>query len=165
MSDSGTPPLIDPNSLGFLVTDVARLWRAVLEREIGAGALPVTAAEARVLANIARLGPVRQSRLAGVMGVAPMSLTGFLDRLEGAGMITRETDPEDRRAKIVTLTDAAQPVLTQLSTLAGRARARATAGLSEAQLDAFNTVALHLRASLTEMRCAPQDAAGKEQDT
>ena len=144
----------DPNSFGFLVTDVARLWRATMEREIGRSALPVTAAEARVLANVARLAPVRQNRLAAVIGVAPMSLTGFLDRLEAAGLILREADPSDRRAKTVTLTPAADDVLDQLAAVAARVRTEVEDGIGAAEMAAFNRVAKELRDRLVRMRHA-----------
>ncbi|MCR9125307.1 MAG: MarR family transcriptional regulator [Rhodobacteraceae bacterium] len=145
---------IDPNSLGFLVTDVARLWRGVMEREIEADALPVTAAEARVLAHIARAGAVRQKRLAASLGVAPMSLTGFLDRMEAAGLIARDADPDDRRAKIVTLTDAADPVLDRIVAIGARMRVAATRGLCDDDLETFRKVALGLRRNLDATRCA-----------
>jgi DNA-binding MarR family transcriptional regulator len=43
-----------------------------------------------------------------------MTLVTFLDRLEGRGLIAREPDLTDRRAKIVQLTPDAQPTLEQV---------------------------------------------------
>ncbi|MCP3880661.1 MAG: MarR family transcriptional regulator, partial [Sulfitobacter sp.] len=39
---------INPDTYGFLISDIGRLSRGVFEREIEAAELPVTAAEARV---------------------------------------------------------------------------------------------------------------------
>ncbi|MCH4091586.1 MarR family winged helix-turn-helix transcriptional regulator [Acetobacter sp.] len=51
-------------------------------------------------------GPVRQTDLARAMLVEAQSLVRLLDVLERRGLIHRDTDPDDRRSKFVTLTDA-----------------------------------------------------------
>lgn len=50
--------------------------------------------------------PVRQTDLARAMLVEAQSLVRLLDVLERRGLIHRDTDPDDRRSKLVTLTDA-----------------------------------------------------------
>jgi DNA-binding MarR family transcriptional regulator len=52
---------------------------------------------------INRSGPLTPSALAARAGLHPATLTGILDRLQRAGWITRERDPEaaDRRAVTV----------------------------------------------------------------
>lgn len=149
---------IDPESFGFLITDIARLLRMAVEREIGQAAIPVTPAEARVLAHIARCSGIRQHVLAERMGLSPMSVTGFLDRLERAGMIERGTDPDDRRAKVITLTAAGTALLDPIARAARRARITAFEGISEADQTAFRSIALHLRNNLANAR---QDATAE----
>jgi len=104
----------DPDTLGFLISDVARLVRAEIERRIATAGVAVTPGEGRALANIARCGIVRQNVLAERMGVEAMTLSGYLDRLEGRGLVTRSADPADRRAKLVELTPAAEDVLAEV---------------------------------------------------
>ena len=149
------PQTIDPDSFGFLITDIARLMRKDFEREIEVAGIPVTAAEARVLAHVARGGGIRQTVLADRMGLSPMSVTGFLDRLERAGMIRRGADAQDRRAKIVTLTDAGTALLGPIADAGRRVRETAMAGVSDADAEAFRRVALALRGNLGAVRqCA-----------
>jgi DNA-binding MarR family transcriptional regulator len=50
---------------------------------------------------ISRHGPVSPTALARLARVHPATLTGVLDRLESGGWITRERDPNDRRAVLV----------------------------------------------------------------
>jgi DNA-binding MarR family transcriptional regulator len=50
---------------------------------------------------IARHGPVSPTTLARLSGLHPATLTGILDRLEKNGWITRERDPDDRRAVLL----------------------------------------------------------------
>ncbi|WP_283136559.1 MarR family winged helix-turn-helix transcriptional regulator [Rhizohabitans arisaemae] len=49
--------------------------------------------------------PQRMGELAGQLGCEPSHVTGIADLLEECGYVRREPDPEDRRAKRLTLTD------------------------------------------------------------
>ncbi|UOA28514.1 MarR family winged helix-turn-helix transcriptional regulator [Pseudosulfitobacter sp. DSM 107133] len=165
MSTTITPPpsetkLIDPDSLGFLIGDIARLMRGNFEREIEKVGVPVTTSEARVLVHMARCGAARQNVLAEYLGLAPMSVTGFLDNLERAGLVVRAPDPADRRAKIVTLTEAAQVLLDRIAIAGQQARARALAGLTDDQVAAFKSAALAIRTNLETARTASRTEAG-----
>lgn len=52
-----------------------------------------------------------QCELAARMGIEGATLVGLLDRLAKAGWLIRENSVEDRRSKIVTLTEKAQQTL------------------------------------------------------
>jgi len=54
-----------------------------------------------VLDLLVRLGAQSPSALARAAGLHPATMTGVLDRLERAGWIAREPDPDDRRGSIV----------------------------------------------------------------
>lgn len=152
--------VIDPDSLGFLISDIARLMRGNFEREIEKVGVPITTSEARVLVHMARCGAARQNVLAEFLGLAPMSVTGFLDNLEKAGLVVRTADPADRRAKIVTLTDAAQALLDRIAIAGQQSRAKAFLGLSDDQVAAFKSAALAIRTNLETARTASRSEAG-----
>lgn len=158
-SHNTAPSVIDPDSLGFLISDMARLMRATFEREIEKARVPITTSEARVLVHMARCGATRQNVLADNLGLAPMSVTGFLDSLEKAGLVVRTADPADRRAKIVTLTDAAQELLDRIAIAGQQVRKLAQAGLTDDQVDAFKSAALAIRANLATERTASRTEA------
>jgi DNA-binding MarR family transcriptional regulator len=145
---------IDPENAAFVILDVARLLRGEFERRVEAARLGVTPAEARVLAHMARLGPSRQHLLAERLGVGQMSLTGFLDRLERAGLVVRSADPDDRRAKQVRLTAEAGPVLSGIAAIGQEVRAAARAGVADADWDRFGAVARAVRSNLMALRVA-----------
>ncbi|UDY22415.1 MarR family winged helix-turn-helix transcriptional regulator [Nocardioides sp. Kera G14] len=70
----------------------------------------VTPAQARALRTIAHAahdedGGLRLSALADRLHVVPRSVTEVVDALETRGLVQRESDPTDRRATIVALTD------------------------------------------------------------
>ncbi len=126
------------NPIGFLIVDVARLMRLSFDRALAvAGVGGLTPGEARALAHVDRCGAVRQTLLAQRMAIEPMTLVGYLDRLEAQGLVAREPDPTDRRAKIVRLTPGAEPVLARILEVGREVRAVALAGMSEAEADQF----------------------------
>lgn len=143
---STAPPSAPP--LGFLLVDAARLYRGRIDRAFDQAGLGLTSGEARALAHINLHRGLRQAALAEKMSVEPMTLVGFLDRLEALGLVTREADPTDRRAKIVTLTDAARPYLDGIEIAAGQAREEATSGFTEEERTQLRAFLERVRANL-----------------
>lgn len=107
-------PTYDPDTLGFLFGDIARMFRAQIDLRIADAGFGLTAGEARTLVQAARLGEVRQNVLAERMGVEAMTVSSYLDRLEAQGFIERIADPDDRRAKLVRLTDSSVEALERM---------------------------------------------------
>jgi DNA-binding MarR family transcriptional regulator len=71
----------------------------------------LTAGEAHTWAYVALYPASRQTALAAQMNIEPMTLVTFLGRLETRGIVAREPDPTDRRAKVVQLApDAKSPL-------------------------------------------------------
>jgi DNA-binding MarR family transcriptional regulator len=61
-------------------------------------------ARARLLLMIVRDGPLRSTDLASAFSYAPRTVTEAIDGLERDGLVRRDPDPDDRRAKRVSLT-------------------------------------------------------------
>jgi DNA-binding MarR family transcriptional regulator len=67
-----------------------------------------------VLATLRRTGPpfrLRVTDFAGTLMLTSSGTTKRLDRLEQAGLITREPDPQDRRGTLIALTDAGRELI------------------------------------------------------
>ena len=60
--------------------------------------------ESHLLAFVGVYGPCRVGELRRVFGYQPSTLTSMLDRLEAEGLVTRTTDPEDRRSFLIEAT-------------------------------------------------------------
>lgn len=135
--------------LGFILVDAARLYRARIDRAFDQAGLGLTAGEARTLAHVSINPGLRQGVLAERMNVEPMTMVGFLDRLEGQKLIARDPDPTDRRAKLVRLTDTATPLLEKVMAAASIAREEALAGLTSEQRDALRVALDRIRSNLT----------------
>lgn len=140
----------NPNAFGFLINDIARLYRAEIDRRIAEAGLDLTAAEARTLMHTARHAPVRQTVLAEHMGIEAMTVSGYLDRLEKAGLVIREADPVDRRAKLVMLTDAAGHVLDVVDDISRSARELVTSMIGQSEWNKLVSQLQIIRESLTQ---------------
>lgn len=153
----------DTDTFGFLITDLSRLIKADLDRRIVDEGIGVTPGEARTLLHAARAGAVRQNVLAERMGLEPMTLSTYLDRLEERGLVRRVPDPTDRRAKLVYLTPDAGAALEAIRRVARDIRARARGGMSEEEWNLLNRLLKQARtnfAGLCEKKRAQQPKAG-----
>jgi DNA-binding MarR family transcriptional regulator len=74
----------------------------------------VSATQLRALAIIDRNHEMTISALAGELGTLLSSASRLCDRLEAAGLISRDTDPADRRAVAVSLSRNGNAVFAQL---------------------------------------------------
>jgi len=70
-----------------------------------------------VLMALAETGPVCQQFLAGVIGIDPRNIVPILDSLEARVLVSRETDPADRRRRVIELAPAGQHIVAELSAL------------------------------------------------
>jgi len=95
----------------------------------------MTRAQWVVLARLDRFEGLKQSELAEMLDLQPISLTRLLDRLCDSGLIERRADPNDRRAKRLFLTPAARPLLEQLADLGEDLLATALAGVGRESVE------------------------------
>ena len=146
----------DPRrSIGFLVNELARLFRADFNRRAEAYGLNHT--QWRTLALLARNQGMRQAALAALMEIRPISLTRKLDVLEAAGWVERRPDPEDRRALCLHLTGKAEKLLAKAWAQAAASRKCAMDGLSAGQRADLLDMLLAMRANLMAARTATDD--------
>ncbi|MFJ4659021.1 MarR family winged helix-turn-helix transcriptional regulator [Nocardia sp. NPDC088792] len=109
------------NAEESLVYDVLDLVFAVAEQTEAlltdtVGDLGLTAVMANTLWKIEPPATPSMRQLAASLGCDPSTVTFIADRLQDKGLITREIDPANRRAKIVTLTERGLEVRRQLGT-------------------------------------------------
>ncbi len=111
----------------FSLNDVARMLRTYADYK--AGQLGITRAQWAVLVRLDRFEGLKQSELAEMLDLQPITLTRLLDRLCDSDLIERRADPNDRRAKRLFLTAAARPLLERLGDLGDELMGTALAGV------------------------------------
>lgn len=117
----------------FLLNDVARMLRT--HADYKAAQFGITRAQWAVLARLDRFEGLKQSELAEMLDVQPITLTRLLDRLCASGLIERRPDPNDRRANRLYLTSAARPLLEQFGALGEELMATALAGVDRTAVE------------------------------
>src|ERR1700712_209637 len=98
----------------FTISDVGRLLRTYADQK--ARLRGMTRAQWAVLLRLERNEGLKQSDLAEILEIQPITLTRLVDRLCNNGLIERRADPTDRRAKRLYLTPAARPLLDHIAT-------------------------------------------------
>lgn len=94
---------------GFLISKIKQIQGRVFEKMlIEHGISEFNGAQGRILFVLWEKDDIPIKELSQKTGLAKTTLTGMLDRLEGAGHIQRVFDPADRRAVKIRLTDNAR---------------------------------------------------------
>ncbi|MBV9346738.1 MAG: MarR family transcriptional regulator [Pseudolabrys sp.] len=136
----------------FTLMDVARLLRTYADQR--ARIHGISRAQWVVLMRADRFPGLRQSELAELLDLQPITLTRLVDRLAENGLIERRPDPNDRRANRLYITPAAEPLLKELNVLG--------ADMMETVLDGFDTKTVErMLADLEAMRENLRAATGR----
>jgi MarR family transcriptional regulator, transcriptional regulator for hemolysin len=145
----------------FTLNDVARMLRTYADHK--AAQFGITRAQWVVLVRLDRSEGMKQSELAEMLDLQPISLTRLLDRLCECGLIERRPDPVDRRAKRLFLTPAARPLLEKLGDLGEELMATALTGVEreavERMVAQLGVVKENLRQAIAQRTAA--DAAAE----
>ena len=127
------PALPIKREIAFTIMDVARLLKTYADQR--ARQFGISRAQWAVLIRINRVEGLKQSELAELLDLQPISLTRLLDRLADNGLIERRSDPNDRRANRLYLKPAAKPLLAQLAELGADMMETVLAGLDDKAID------------------------------
>jgi MarR family transcriptional regulator, transcriptional regulator for hemolysin len=127
----------------------ARRYRALLDEQLRP--LGYGTARMEALSTIDRAHePSAQIAIAKRIGIEGPTLTRMLDTLEAEGLVVRRADPNDRRTKLIELTDAGKRALDEILAVAHNFRKSILNDLSDAELDAVNRVTDKLLTNLSE---------------
>jgi len=94
---------------GFLIHDVSRLRRIVVDRALKP--LGITRSQWWVLAFLSRRDGMTQTALAADLDLTKVAIGGLIDRMEASGFVERRADERDARARRVYLTRAGQKLV------------------------------------------------------
>ncbi len=106
-------PIWDPESLERgIVRSLRQIIRAVglYSKEL-LRRRNLTTSQLATLRQLGRRGPLSAGDLARGISVSQATITGIVDRLEKAELVTRKRDSEDRRRVVIDLTDAGRDVV------------------------------------------------------
>lgn len=153
-------PLPINREIAFTIMDVARMLRTYADQQ--ARQFGISRAQWTVLVRLDRSEGLKQSELAEILDLQPISLTRLLDRLAENGLIERRPDPHDRRANRLYLMPAARPLLAELADLGHEMMDTVLEGFdaqaNEHLLRSLNAMKDNLRSAIARNANQPQAA-------
>lgn len=105
-----------PPTVGSLIHEIDRLIKKRFDRF--AETTGMSRAQWQVLARVAKRQGINQAALADLVGVEPITICRMVDRLEALDLVERRPDPNDRRARLIHMTEAARPGLERMKGVA-----------------------------------------------
>ena len=153
-----------PFRIGFLIHDVSRLRRTVVDKALRP--MGVTRSQWWVLANLSRHNGqgMMQTELAKVMDVGKVTLGGLIDRLEAGGLVKRQPDPSDRRAKRVVMTPKGTKLLADIQTIAAKVNDQILNGIARNDISRAETVLYKMKQQLISMDAVPGAGNGDNRE-
>lgn len=144
-------------NFGLLIADVSRLMKTDYDRRVAHTGL--TRSQWWVLTFLFRKDGITQAELANELDVERPALGRLLDRLESNNWVRRETDPQDRRARLVFLTEEVQPIMSEMRRIAATLRSDATAGLAPDHIEQLVDTLLTIKSNVTRSLNSDEDDA------
>ncbi len=125
--------------LATRLSPVSRAWQQLADQVLAR--LNVSSSTGWCLVYLDRLGEerggeVRQADLARAIGIREASLVRTLHQLESAGLVARQTDPNDRRANHLLLTGTGRTLAGRIETELAGLRHELLAELPSADIEA-----------------------------
>ncbi len=97
----------------------------------------ITPVQYGALQTVCNTPGIDQRTLARSIGLDTSTIAGVVDRLESRGLLVRNTTPEDRRVRLLSLTDEGHALLKALAPAMHRAQARMLEPLPPRERDQF----------------------------
>ena len=134
---------------GFLIHDVSRLRRIVVDRSLKP--LGITRSQWWVLAFLSRRDGMTQTALAADLDLTKVAIGGLIDRIETGGFIERRADERDARARRVYLTRAGKQLVATIRENVDAVETEILTAVSERELDEAARVLIKIKARLLDI--------------
>lgn len=142
---------------GFLIHDVSRLRRIVVDRSLKP--LGITRSQWWVLAFLSRRDGMTQTAVAADLDLTKVAIGGLIDRMEAAGFVERRPDANDGRIRRIFLTKAGAKTVSKIRKSVDEIETEILAGVTEEQLNQAAETLRILKRTLLEI------AGGDAEDT
>lgn len=145
---------------GFLIHDVSRLRRVVVDRALKP--LGITRSQWWVLAFLSRRDGMTQTALAADLDLTKVAIGGLLDRMETAGFVERRADASDGRARRVHLTRAGSKMVITIRENVEQIELQILENVSEDALNQAAATLLTIKETLLELAGSEGEVIGSD---
>jgi DNA-binding MarR family transcriptional regulator len=123
-------PALIPN-FGYCYTKTAMKFRKMFADELAAAGVQLP--QQGLMIVLSKAGPMNQISLGEEMGIDKATMVKIIDQMEDSGFVRRNSDPSDRRVKLVDLTPKGRALLPKLVAIREKVEGRFLAPLSKAE--------------------------------
>lgn len=117
----------------------------------------ITPVQYAALQSVCNTPGIDQRTLARSIGLDTSTIAGVVDRLEARGMLVRNTPPDDRRVRLLSLTGEGHALLKAMAPAMHRAQARMLEPLAPRERELFMRLLRKLVAANNAESRAPSD--------
>jgi DNA-binding MarR family transcriptional regulator len=159
MQSADLPIVLDqflPYRLAVLASTVSHAMAKVYSKRFN-----VSIAEWRILANLGHFGPLFAGELAERSSMDKPKVTRALKRLATADLVSRETDPDDRRQTRVSLTAKGHTTFYDIAKLASTWERDLLDPLTDNERATFEICIQKLQTRANQMRVVPKPLTKK----
>ena len=100
----------------------------------------VSPSEGHLLSYLNSYAPCSIAEILRVFGTKPSTMTSMLERLADQGLLRRDTDPEDRRSFIITLTPKGKKLASRINATVRELEDRIAKHVNEREIAGFQAV-------------------------
>ena len=147
---------LDPEQMpGYYIRRLHQIAVAIFLQETEAHGL--TPVQYAAMSKVGITPSVDQRTLARSIGLDTSTIAGVIDRLESRGLMQRKASPEDRRVRLLSLTDEGQDLLQAVEPDMLKAQMRILQPLPAAERDEFMRMLRSLVTANNELSRAPSE--------
>lgn len=155
------------NRPGHLARRFQQIAVAVFHAKVEQAGHDLTPVQYAALTTIKTHPGIDQATLAGMIAYDRTTITGVVDRLEQKGLLVRQANSRDRRARVLQITNEGRRILRGIEPAVEAAQRILLRGLSPDEADQFlkllrKAIAAGNELSRAPLREAPTDAANKQ---
>ena len=123
---------------GYLISRIKQTGARIFDRMLSeSGIDEFNGAQGRILYVLWQNDGISISSLSSRTSLANTTLTSMLDRMESSGLIERKPDPNDRRSRLIALTDKAKALRDDYERISQQMNERYYDGFAEQEITQF----------------------------
>ncbi len=123
-------------TISLRISILARNLRNYFDRQVAV--LGVTRSQWAMIAVVATNPGATQRMIADALEMSEASAGRLVDRLCGEGLLTRRSREDDRRAKAIYISEAAEPLLEKLTIIAQQSEDCMFKGFSDGEIETLS---------------------------
>jgi DNA-binding MarR family transcriptional regulator len=132
--------MVQDDRLIYLVFMAQQKLRNYLKNALDSEGVKVTHVQTGILFLLKQKNGRTMSELSQILGSDNSTMTGLVDRLEKSGFARRESNPGDRRALLIHITEEGIEEIDRAKSVIKRVNEELKAGYSEEEMAAFKKV-------------------------